>query len=105
MKAVARLWELELDSTIGIIPPPSQALGPVPAPLLVHPNPANDRVSLSSLFGVGRWQVTDTQGRVLLDGSTTTTAQAIDLSSLAPGVYLLIVTDAMGQRVVRVVKR
>lgn len=102
---VARLWELELDSTIGIIPPPSQALGPVPAPLLVHPNPANDRVSLSSLFGVGRWQVTDTQGRVLLDGSTTTTAQAIDLSSLAPGVYLLIVTDAMGQRVVRVVKR
>ncbi len=100
---VARLWELELDSTRSIIQPPS--LANAPAPLLVHPNPTIDRVRLNSLSGMGRWQVTDMQGRLLLEGSTNTATRTIDLSSLAPGGYLLIVTDAMGQRVARVVKR
>jgi hypothetical protein len=98
----AQLWSLDLGKPSGIN-------GPIHAktafpPLTVCPNPTIDHIRLSGLSGVGDWELFDLQGRALMKGSTNTVAQAIDLSAVAPGGYLLQVTDALGARTVRVMK-
>jgi hypothetical protein len=98
----AQLWSLALGSPDGIAGPAQPR--PAFTPLTACPNPTNAQVRLGGLSGVGLWELLDLQGRVLLDGSTNTAAQAIDLSSLAPGGYLLRVVDTLGVRIVRVMK-
>lgn len=98
----AQLWSLDLGTTSGITGPNYPQ--PSFTPLTACPNPATDHVRLIGLSGVGQWELLDLQGRILLNGSTNTAAQAIDLSTLAPGGYLLRVEDALGVRTVRVMK-
>lgn len=99
---IAQLWRLELGTTAGITD--AAFAQPAFTPLSVCPNPARDHIRLNGLSGVGRWELLDMQGRILLDGSTNTAEQAIDVSALSPCGYLLRVTDALGVRTVRVMK-
>jgi len=80
------------------------AASPQPA-LRAYPNPTPDRVVLESpatLLGQP-YQLADCLGRPLLQGRLTAVSQPLDLSSLAPGVYMLLVSGqaGRGQRIVK----
>ena len=79
----AALWSLDLGLPNGITGPIYSQ--PAFTPLTACPNPAKDHIRLIGLSGVGQWELLDMQGRTMLNGSTNTAAQAIDLSAMAPG--------------------
>lgn len=57
----------------------------------LYPNPANDIVYLSGLpQGVSPAFIFSLEGRLLLTGSVTPEANSIHLSTLKPGIYLLM---------------
>jgi hypothetical protein len=59
----------------------------------VYPNPAEDVVVLEQgIKPIGSYAVCDVMGRVLLKGNMRQTAQAIDISQLAEGMYILNVS-------------
>lgn len=64
------------------------------------PNPVTNSLRLVGVEGAYHWFITDVQGRLLLNGSNST-SQAIDVSSLATGSYLLEARDGETRRTVR----
>jgi hypothetical protein len=84
------------------------ALEHPPLSLLAYPNPAQDQMTLElrgSIAGLGtsrdgiRYQITDAYGRCWSQGTWNDPQQLLplDLSSAAPGVYLLRVKDEKGR--------
>lgn len=76
-------------------------------PLLVHPNPARDKVTVSMRDGTGAVpEVLDALGRPLsVDCSRSTDgAWSVDLSGLAPGTYLVRVNSGTEVRTGRLVR-
>jgi hypothetical protein len=73
-------------------------------PLLnIYPNPATDVLHIDGM-DKGSYTVTDMMGRQLLQGAIHTTKNTVDISTLAPGVYLLRVADGGTERNVRFTK-
>jgi hypothetical protein len=58
----------------------------------IFPNPVNDRLHLSSSQTGSRYEVVDHLGRSVLSGNVT--AQSIDMSTLAKGVYTLFISSS-----------
>lgn len=72
----------------------------------VTPNPATDRIEVSSKERVCAYELFDANGRCVLAGTNSTPRFTIDISSLASGVYYCRLVDSEGRSVVRsVVKR
>ena len=72
----------------------------------VTPNPATDRIEVSSKERVCAYELFDANGRCVLAGTNGTPRFTIDISSLASGVYYCRLVDSEGRSVVRsVVKR
>ena len=72
----------------------------------VTPNPATDRIEVSSKERVCAYELFDANGRCVLAGTNSTLRFTIDISSLASGVYYCRLVDSEGRSVVRsVVKR
>lgn len=72
----------------------------------VTPNPATDRIEVSSKGRVCAYELFDANGRCVLAGTNSTPRFTIDISSLASGVYYCRLVDSEGRSVVRsVVKR
>lgn len=70
----------------------------------VYPNPANDRVTVEGA-AAGRIAVIDLQGRTVLTSSTNgATRVQLDITSLAPGSYLLRALDGTGSMLGRFTK-
>jgi len=70
----------------------------------VYPNPASDQVTIEGATS-GRMAVIDLQGRIVLINSTTSaTRMQVDISSLAPGSYLLRALDGSGTMLGRFTK-
>lgn len=68
--------------------------------LTVFPNPANEQITIAGLdanrqFNAG---IIDISGRTVLTQQVSNGASTIDVSMLAPGVYVLSVTDETGMR-------
>ncbi len=72
--------------------------------LFATPNPGTGRVQVFGLATAAKWQLMDVQGRVLQHGNATSTALQLDLTTLAPGPYALVVLDGSGRRSIRLVK-
>jgi hypothetical protein len=68
--------------------------------LKVFPNPATDQITIAGLDETKRYDamVVDISGRTVSDQSITAASNTVDVSSLAPGVYVLSVTDEYGIR-------
>jgi hypothetical protein len=79
------------------------------APLLVYPNPAKDIIILSfnnhNQIPVYHWKIADLSGKILLSGSSTDSLISLDLSDLAKGTYLLIVSDDMQQYFKKIIRQ
>lgn len=72
----------------------------------VTPNPATDRIEVSSKERVCAYELFDANGRCVLAGTNSTLRFTIDISSLASGVYYCRLVDSEGRSVVcSVVKR
>lgn len=64
------------------------------------PNPAADRISIGGLEAAKQYdaEIVDVSGRTVLNQQITSSANMLDVSALAPGVYVLSVTDQYGIR-------
>ncbi|MGB3527597.1 MAG: T9SS type A sorting domain-containing protein [Flavobacteriales bacterium] len=84
-----------VEPTIGI---EEVASGPG---LQVMPNPATNRLYVTGIQGGFQWSIFNLQGSLLMEGSSRRMLeQGIDISSLAPGSYMLRATDgALGHTV------
>lgn len=69
----------------------------------VFPNPASDRIELSSAMPLGRIWITDLQGRQVTSLASTSYATSIDVRSLPPGSYLLL-TDGYAPKQFMIVR-
>ena len=58
-------------------------------PALITPNPANDHITLSSATPGAVCTILNTTGQVLLTQAISSSMEPIDVSGLAPGLYLL----------------
>lgn len=70
--------------------------------LKLYPNPATDFVMVdvsASSHDLNGWNLIDLQGRIVLEGSFTSTRQKIDVSTLESGFYILKAwgTEALGE--------
>ena len=70
------------------------------AELSVFPNPATDQITIAGLDGTKQYAATivDISGRAVLNQPINASAATLDVSALAPGVYVLCVTDEYGIR-------
>ena len=76
----------------------------------VYPNPAGDRLTLETYTSNGiaddtRYRLTDAHGRCVRKAKIRQDKQTIDLSDLAPGIYVLEVVSNDQRLVHRVVKQ
>jgi len=69
----------------------------------VYPNPTEDQIFISGIED-GNYSVIDLNGKVLLNGTFSST-QAIDMSNVQSGTYLMKMDDASGTRTVQIIKK
>ncbi len=75
------------------------------AALHLAPNPVFNSFRITGMEEVYLWSITDTQGRLLAQGDNrNATSQAIDVSSLATGSYLLVVQAGSARRTISFIK-
>jgi hypothetical protein len=71
----------------------------------LYPNPARDEVLITGLTLASELRIFDNQGRVLLQTRLAKDKQVIDISKLAPGLYIVYITDDQGnQHKIKLVK-
>lgn len=58
--------------------------------VIFYPQPAKNKLFVRDHPSLGAFQVIDLQGRVLLKGSSFPLAEGLDVSALAPGMYVLV---------------
>ncbi len=68
--------------------------------LSVFPNPANDQITIGGLDAITQYEATliDVSGRTVMNQSVNASANTLDVSALAQGMYVLNVTDEFGIR-------
>ena len=71
--------------------------------LLIYPNPANERLTVSGLTDNATLQVLDVYGRVV--GTPSLTDGVVNVSALKPGVYLLRAMDTGATVTIKFIKR
>jgi hypothetical protein len=94
---LAILGDDGLDNYCPIVTPPPLSLEPALISsniLKVYPNPVQGQLTIESKEPV-RAILSDIQGRVLLESAT----GSLDMSRLAPGMYLLACTDMQGRQI------
>ena len=72
--------------------------------MTIAPNPAHDFFRLPELRTAATFRVIDALGRVVTTGRVQGAQQAIDVSSLPPGLYSVMVSESRGTRVASLVK-
>jgi hypothetical protein len=72
----------------GSIPTSLQEWNAANTTVMVYPNPANDRVSISSAEKINTIDVYDLKGELILSESVASTQTNLDLSDLNAGIYL-----------------
>ena len=70
---------------------------------LVFPNPAIDLISFRENLDVQSYIIYDMQGQVVIKGNRS--ASDIDISTLSPGTYNLVVLNGTGQYIHKIVKQ
>ena len=71
-------------------------------PLGITPNPVTNTLSIQGMEGDYQWTITDAQGRVLLHGlNDQVAALSIDVATLPPGSYTVVVHDEAERRIAR----
>ncbi len=76
--------------------------------LAMFPNPANDQLNLEALGrrdGEAQIQIVDLSGKIVLESKMAKDQITVDLSGIAPGVYLVKYKDAARQLVQRLTKK
>ena len=103
---VAPLVNIEDDGTAVVFGDPVTGLneGVAQPALACFPNPTAERTNIIGLNDRGSWQLVDAQGRVAQSGRHMPGVLQLDLSVLAAGPYMLLVSDAFGGRSVKVTK-
>jgi hypothetical protein len=72
----------------------------------LYPNPAGSNVALSGLPVDGSIAISTMTGQTVLRREIANTTEKVDVSSFAPGIYTVLVTDKQGSRaVMRMVKQ
>jgi hypothetical protein len=74
--------------------------------IAVYPNPAKDAVTLdvTDFSKEASYSITDVSGRVVMQDAVTSAATVINISRLAPGVYMLKYEDGDNKKMVKVNK-
>lgn len=86
----------------GLISSPGLGIGSVHLPsIAIYPNPANNQLWFEAKQ-IGNYTLLDMMGRVQLSGMATIGQNAIDISALPNGIYLLRVTNGGAARMVKV---
>ena len=56
-----------------------------------YPNPATDHITISNISSIHlEWQIPDISGRILLTGNISKQTNTIDIKTLSPGMYLIL---------------
>lgn len=71
--------------------------------LSLYPNPARDRLMVSSTSPLGYMNVLDIQGRIVLSASTLDQRIEIDISKLSRGMYTVIIRSGSANRAIKFV--
>jgi hypothetical protein len=77
-------------------------------PISVHPNPANDVITIDGLHGVLNIQsvfITNMEGKTVKTVSHNSTATTVDLNGMENGMYFLVVNHATGTETVKFIKK
>ncbi len=73
--------------------------------LEIYPNPANDRVTISTKLNSGSILIRDAIGRVVITHTIVNNNTSIDLSQTSNGIYFIEVTDGIHRSIRRLVKK
>jgi hypothetical protein len=77
-------------------------------PISVHPNPANDVITIDGLHDVLNIQsvfITNMEGKTVKTVSHNSTATTVDLNGMENGMYFLVVNHATGTETVKFIKK
>ena len=69
----------------------------------IYPNPSNDIVNIQSELPVDLIQIFDLQGQKIIDQTGESSLEQVNISTLAPGVYNIILTTSKGTRVSKLI--
>ena len=72
--------------------------------LSVFPNPANDKLNISSDFAISNVQVSNLLGQIVLDKKINPNEDSLDISNLAVGLYNIKVESAEGTKNLKFLK-
>lgn len=75
------------------------------AAVSVYPNPTDGKLIVSNLSQETTFKVIATSGQVVLNGMVSNAANAIDLSSVENGVYMIQLTQEQAVQTIRIVKK
>lgn len=73
--------------------------------VLVHPNPASDKVSVQAGSTITSLSLFDIQGRVLRTQIIGASQTTMDLSAQSPGIYFLKITTQNGTKIEKLIKK
>ena len=66
----------------------------------VYPNPAREQVSLQSSLSQWSWEIVDINGRKVMSGNCTSPLLTLDISSCAPGLYLVRTSEGIQKLII-----
>jgi len=61
----------------------------------IYPNPTSSSLTIETGQGKGIYQLQDVSGKIILQGSINAARYTLDISTLAKGIYVLTITDAL----------
>ena len=69
------------------------------APILIYPNPTSNFINIYGLaIGINRFSIYDVEGKKVMEISSKTASQSINISSFAKGIYLLNIVNENGTK-------
>ncbi len=91
------------NTALNTIAAPSAVASVAPAEIKIYPNPATDNIYVENLQG-GSISICNVSGTQVLSQQVTTGKATIDISSLAPGVYIIKTTGNNQNAVTKFIK-
>jgi len=92
------------NTALNTIAAPSAVAGVTPAEVKIYPNPATDNIYVENLQG-GNISICNVSGTQVLSLQVATGKSTIDISSLAPGIYIIKTTGNNQNTVTKFIKQ
>ena len=90
-RATKMVWGIDTVKKLSLVPYVDEH-----QEVMLYPNPMQDYLHLESINPIGAIRIIDSKGQTLLEANIPTNKHSLEVSSLAKGVYWIIITGADG---------